>query len=764
MDASNVDEGKPNKPPSRRRRGGWIIPAAIAVVIFVGQVASNLVAADLDEPLKPYRLVVWAVFGIALAAAVGMAIAEVQRQEEAPAADAPHQLPPPPEDLTGREAELKELRQAVERGGVTISGLRGLGGVGKTALALKLAEELRERYPDGQLLVEMRGTDPQPLTPAEAMGQVIRAYDPLFKQPDSEAELRGIYRTVLDRKRALLLLDNAADHAQVLPLVPPQTCLLLVTSRRHFTLPGLYAKNLDVLRSEDARKLLLRIASRIGRHAETIAQLCGYLPLALRAAGSLVRVTLDLAPGVYAEELRAERTRLERIGMEGVEIGVEASLNLSYQRLGEEMARAFRLLAVFPGTFDAAAEEVVCEDEGHGRLSELVRYSLVEWSETARRYSLHDLVRVFAGARLEEEERGSAQRRHAAHYEGVLRAAQELYKKGGESITHGLGLFDLEWGNIQAGQAWAAGHAGEDDEAARLCSDYPDAGAYCLNLRQHSRDWIRWLEAALAGARKLKDRGAEGAHQGNLGLAYAALGDARKAIEFYEKALVIDREIGDRHGESKDLGNIGNAYHALGDARKAIEYHEQALVIAREIGDRQWEGGTLGNLGSVYLALGDARQAIEFYEQQLVITREIGDRRGEGTALGGLGIAYKNLGDARQAIEYHEQALVIAREIGNRWWEGGTLGNLGLAYAALGDARHAIEFYEQQLVITREIGDRRGEALGSWNLGLAYEKEGDLARAIAAMQVCVEYEREIGHPDAEKDAARVEELRGRLKG
>jgi hypothetical protein len=139
------------------------------------------------------------------------------------------------------------------------------------------------------------------------------------------------------------------------------------------------------------------------------------------------------------------------------------------------------------------------------------------------------------------------------------------------------------------------------------------------------------------------------------------------------------------------LGNLGSAYADLGETRRAIEFYEQQLVIACEIGNRRGEGNALDNLGSAYYSLGDARRAIEFYEQQLVVTREIGDRRGEGNALGNLGNAYLSLGDARKAIEFYEQVLVIARDAkhGDRRGEGTVLGNLGLAYAALGDARRA---------------------------------------------------------------------------
>lgn len=147
----------------------------------------------------------------------------------------PH-LPAPPRDFTGRDEELKDLLADFDRG-ATITGLRGMGGIGKTALAYELAEKLARRYPDGQILVELRGTGPEPMTPAEAMAKVVRIYYPEAKLPGSEAELARIYHSLLHDLRVLMLLDNAFNDRQVRPLLPPAGCGVIVTSRRKFTLP-----------------------------------------------------------------------------------------------------------------------------------------------------------------------------------------------------------------------------------------------------------------------------------------------------------------------------------------------------------------------------------------------------------------------------------------------------------------------------------------------------------------------------------------------
>ena len=614
-----------------------------------------------------------------------------------------HQLPQPPRDFTGREAELTELLTNFDKG-VTISGLHGQGGIGKTALALKLAEQLSPRYPDAQFFLDLKGVSPQPLTTAEALAHVIRAYHPLAKLPEGEAELRGLYLSVLHDQRALLLMDNAKDAAQVELLLPPATCCLLVTSRKHFTLPGLPSKNLEQLPPDDARKLLVKIAPRLspspiggfsdggGREGvDQIAKLCGYLPLALRLTASALAERVDLSPADLIRRLTDTQQRLKLTG-------AEASLQLSYDLLTPELQKLWRALAVFPDSFDRAAAAAVWElesDKAHDALSELVKLSMLEYAphpaplpdgeresldgespspsgrgdrgegEPRGRYRLHDLARLYAASLLRASERDAAHasQRHAAHYVTVLRAADELYEQGGEAIQRGLALFDLEQKNIEAGQAWAEKHANENKRALELCDDYSTWGYMILPLRQHPRQQIVWLEIAMKAAQRLGRRQAEGWHLGNLGNAYADLGETRKAIEYYEQRLVIAQEIGDRRGEGAALGNLGIAYAALGETRKAIEFYEQHVTIAREIGDRRGEGVALGNLGNAYADLGEPRKAIEFYEQQLVITREIGYRRGEGNALFNMSLALDKLGERAQAIAHAQAALKIYEQI-----------------------------------------------------------------------------------------------------
>ncbi|HWS88156.1 MAG TPA: tetratricopeptide repeat protein [Pyrinomonadaceae bacterium] len=639
-----------------------------------------------------------------------------------------HQLRAPVGDFVGREKEIEQLLAAL-RGGASaaITGISGMGGIGKTELAYYVAERLRDTYPDAQLVLDMRGTDDPPRDPADALAACIRAFHGLEQRlPDDAALLTDIYRSTLEGKRALILLDNASDSAQVRPLLPPVGSALLITSRNAIALPGMRRTTLGQLEPSEARELLDGIAPGVpAETADQICSLCGYLPLAVRAAASLLAVTDDLDPADYAARLREERTRLELIGTDPlIGLDVTASFNLSYAHLTSDAARVFRQLAVFPATFDARAEEAVCEDPGHKHLTDLLRRNLVIYNPDTRRYRLHDLARLFADSQLSVEERGAGERRYAGHYLTVLAECDKLYLQGGEGVKSGLARYDAERQNVETGQAWACLHSGADEAVARQCSSYPLVGVNVLDLRQHPREDILWLEAGLAAARRLNDRTAEARHLGNLGVTCAVLGETRRAIDYCEQALVVLREVGDRSGESRVLGNLGISYKNLGETHRAIELYEQRLAIARELGDRRGEAVALSSLGNAYLRLDEVRRSIEFHEQALAISREIGDRRGEGQ----------------------------------------DLGNLGSAYAALGETHRALEFYEKRLAIARELGDRRGEGDVLFNIGVELDKLGDRAKALAQAEAALEILERIESPGVETVRARLAEWRAEATG
>lgn len=336
-----------------------------------------------------------------------------------------NQLPPIPGDFTGREAELDDLISNLEKRGLTISGIRGMGGIGKTALALKLSHKLKAKYPDAQFFLDLKGDDRQTaLTTSQAMSYIIRAYFSGEKMPEGGAELSALYHSVLTGKKALLLMDNALDELQVAPLIPPEGCMLVVTSRQHFNLPGLFAKNINTLPPEDARKFLLKIAPRVGEHANALARLCGYLPLALRLAANALAKRISLTPTEYLKELTKRQEQLKLI---------DASISLSYKMLPPEWQALWRTLAVFREAFvrsSVANLWGIPPDETQQVLDEMVSYSLVEWDETTGRYRLHDLVRVFADSQLSQEERTAAIKRRSAPPDqtGFSQHCEELIK------------------------------------------------------------------------------------------------------------------------------------------------------------------------------------------------------------------------------------------------------------------------------------------------------------------------------------------------
>jgi tetratricopeptide (TPR) repeat protein len=648
-----------------------------------------------------------------------------------------HQLPPPPRDFAGRSSELAELSSAVEQG-ATIIGLFGMGGVGKTALALKLAELLAPGYPDAQIYLDLRGASLEPIRLSDVRLHVIRSYRQGTAPPREEAEAASLFRSFLHGQRAILVLDNAAGREQVEELIPPSGCLLLVTSRKRFHLPGAFSLNIEPMSREESRDLLLAIAPRIGSQGDAIADLCGRLPLALRLAAAALAERVDVSATDYARRLSNTQRRLEL---------VEASFRLSYDLLTPAGQELWRKLAVFPGTFDSDGAAYVWgfdADTARMILSEMVRLSMLEWDARNSRYRLHDLARLYAGDRLSNGERRDAHVRHANYYGALLQEAHSLYGLGGAAVARALSNVDTEWDNIRGAQAWAQENTETDDEAAGMCNAFPNAGAYLLDLRQRPSERIRWLEAALAAARRLNLRLDEGAHLANLGIAHTAMGQPRRAIELLELSLDIDRELGHREGEAHVLGSLGNAYSALGDVRRAIEFYEQDLEIIREFDDRRSEGMVLNNLGIAYAAIGEPGRALTYYERALSIFREAKDPHGEGGVLGSLGLFYTDQGQERLAVQLHQQELSIYRGIGYAEGEQHAFNNLGHALYQLGDYRGAIDCHQRQLDIARNRDDRRGEGQALSGMGSAYYSLGDDRSSAECHEQALAIFRELG--------------------
>lgn len=660
-----------------------------------------------------------------------------------------HQLPPLPEEFTGRAFELEELIAALANPENTLLGIQGLGGTGKTALALTLAHRLAPRYTDAQFYLDLRGSSTRSLSTAEAQAHILRVYHPGAKLPENEADLNQAYQTALSGKRTLLLLDNAVGTQQLKPLLPPAGNLLIVTSRQHLSLPGLFLRTLAELTESEAEELLRRLVPRIGEHAEQIARQCGYLPMALRIAASALAQRPELTASSYSWKLAQVS---ERINTAGPPKPIETALTLSYELLSAGLQKLWRTLAVFPDTFDVTGAAAIWElhpERAQKALRRLMNFELIEGNLATGRYRLHDLMHNFADSLLHDPERSACQQRHAEYYQSVLHEADALYEQGGEALKRGLALVDREWHNIEAGHTWATTNTEQDRAARELCSSYPDAGRYVLDLRQHPRERIRWCETALAAAVRLDRRKAESRHLLAMGKAYLHLSELQHALDCYQQALGITREHGDRGSEARALNGLGAAQYADNALDEARDNYQQALEVARAAEDQRGEAQALGGLGLVHSAQGELEQALELLEQQLNLARQVGDRHGEANALGGLGLAYYSLGRAARAIELLEQQLAITREIGDRRGEASALSHLGHAYAELKQHDAAIIFHEQALFITHEISDRRGEATALGGIGIAWYLKGDTVRSIEYLEQQLRLARDAGDQRSE---------------
>jgi tetratricopeptide (TPR) repeat protein len=607
------------------------------------------------------------------------------------------------------------------------------------------------------------------------MRRILYALDPAIELPEDTDVLVALYPALLRDKQILLLLDDAAVGEQVTPLLPPDGCAALITSRRPLDLATACKLELPTLPPVDARSLLDGLVPRLAGQTAQLARSCGYMPSVLRLAGGALAKQADLTPERYLELLRDAQTRLPLI---------DAAVSVNYALLSEQARRQWPALALCPATLTRAAAAAAWQTEpdvAQGTLSELLGYGLVE--QGARlprpahqaRYRLSETIWPYANARLDETQRAHVQERLAAHYLSVLQRAEMLYSQDEDpgdqdrpekgraeagqqqesSLVYGLRLLDLDWDNIQAEQAWAAAALDQNRLAAQLCSAYADAGVHCRNRRQSAQARIQWLQDALRAARRLQEPKMESKHLARLANATLRQGEPARAIAYYKEALSTARRLGDDEAEEEYTGSIGLAYSTIGDTERAFVYYQQALSAAGKTGNRAGQGNWLGNLGSAYSALGEAERAIDCHKQALAIARELRDRRAEAIWLGNLGNSFIAWGKPRRAVELYERALAIARETDDRQQEQHLLGNLGNAYSSMGKGQEAIQAYEQALDIARELEDRGGVGIWLLNMSLVFDELGDRAAALERAQDALEALEETGSSDADTARALV---------
>jgi DNA-binding SARP family transcriptional activator/tetratricopeptide (TPR) repeat protein len=636
----------------------------------------------------------------------------------------PRQLPAAVAHFTGRADELSMLSALLGRlgradGTVVISAIGGTPGVGKTALAVHWAHQVAGQFPDGQLYVNLRGFGPAgpALTAREAVcGFLVSLGVPADRIPSGLDAQAGLYRSLLAGRRMLVVLDNAADEAQVRPLLPGSPdCLAVVTSRR--PLPGLAAAEgalplcLDLMSPAEAGELLAaRVTAEPGAASE-LAGLCARLPLALAVAAVRAASSPGLTLTALAGQLRDLQGRLDVLDAEDPASSVRAVFSWSYRNLSGPAARMFRLLGLHPGpdiSLPAAASLAgVPAIQARGILAELTSTHLLTLDGRGR-FAFHDLLRAYAMEEAEghqdRAEQLAAAERMLDHYLHTAWPAARLLRPGRdpsfilgparpgtepELITDGtkaLAWFETEHRVLLAVISQAA-EAGFDAHAWRL----PWALADYFSRRGHWQDQIVTHRIALAAARRLGDlAGQARAHQG-LGCAESTSSAGRTGHAHLDRALRLYRELSDQPGQASVHHSYAMAFDSQRRPDKALGHARQVLALARSCGDAGDEAHALSSIGWLYAELGDYPRALAHCRRGLDACRSLGDRNGEAATLDSLGYVHHHLGEHARAAACYRQALRLSGDLGSRLTQAVILGHLGDALAAAGDAGGARE-------------------------------------------------------------------------
>jgi DNA-binding SARP family transcriptional activator/tetratricopeptide (TPR) repeat protein len=682
-------------------------------------------------------------------------------------------LPGDVADFTGREAEVAQLLAmlpATAGTAVVVSAIGGMAGIGKTALAVHAAHRLTVRYPDAQLFIDLHAhtVGRGPVDPHSALDTLLRVLGVESRDiPDGLDDRAARWRAELARRRALIVLDNAANAAQVRPLLPGSAdCLALITSRRRLTdLDGARTIPLDVLPPADAAALFAHVVgddrdATSAPEAAAVVRLCGYLPLAIRIAAARLRSRPAWTIGDLADRLRDEHRRLAELSTG--DRSVAGAFLLSYQQLSPPRQRLFRLLGLHPGAdvdaHAAAALAGIDPDDAERHLEYLVDVHLLDQTR-AGRYRLHDLLRHFAAdlarrAEPEADRRQSMTRLLDYYLHGAHLACGQLDRRG-QRIT--VALTDpprspaalsnfadaLAWCDVErANLISVTRHAAENGRHTHAWQ-LPVLLWEYFRVRGNYRESLELHETALTAATHLGDDKAWAEIQRDCGITNERLGRYAEAVDRHRQALSRYRQIGDERGAGAVLANLGVVHERLGHYHDAIDHYQQSLVLRREVGDEWGEGSTLSYLGLVYERLGKFSQALDHHQEALALRRKTGDKRGEGATLTCIGMVYERLSRYEEALDHHRQALVLMRASADVQGEGAALGNLGNVYRNLGHYREACEHHEECLAAMRKVGDRNSESEVLNDLGETYLAMGSGAQAVIRHEAALALAREV---------------------
>ncbi|MDU9048495.1 MAG: tetratricopeptide repeat protein [Candidatus Electrothrix sp. Rat3] len=654
----------------------------------------------------------------------------------------PLQRPKQADYLVGRQKLLKDVLAALQPGKVVT--LCGPGGIGKTALASRVAWELapeREApalFPDGLLFSSFYGRKDVSL----AFDHLVRSYSDDAQDNSPEAVCR-----LLANKQALIILDGA-EEADDLPAVLRCCggCGVLITSRKRSDAPGklLEVKALDKLPAEEAFRLYSRGTARCApttTDEATVRAVCkrlGGWPLALRLAGHYLRNTGESATD-YLRWL--EKEPFKELG-DGKHQDENAALLLrrSVEQVSEDAKFALNIigaLALAPFTERPIVALLKINNfntpwQFYRLLKNTIAHRktwLVHSTDEDIRFCRKVLNELVVFGLLERQ----GQRWQVSH--ALIHTYARKKMPLNRWLLKGLARFYIVFAREQS-EAGLEGYARLDEERV-----------HCLRLIESCLERELWQEVQLL-VREINtylDR----------------QGHWTEQLSAVEMNLTAARKTGDRMVEGWCLNALGYTCTRRGEYDKAHAWYEQCLPIRRELEDRLGEGVTLNNMAAIYRQQGRYEPALQTYQQSLSIRQEVGDREGEGATLNNIGMLYRAQGDNEQALQQYEQSLPIMREVGDKIGEGGTLNNIASIYHAQGKLGKALEYRKQSLAIRRVLGDLAGEAVTCWSIGTTYEDLGELAQADEYMTLAVEIEEKIGHPDLENDRNYLEQVQAK---
>jgi DNA-binding SARP family transcriptional activator len=653
----------------------------------------------------------------------------------------PRQLPLDIAGFAGRERHLGDLDGLLAgltaTPAVVIAVVSGTAGVGKTALAVHWAHDVANRFPDGQLYVNLRGFDPasSPMEPAEAVRGFLDAFGlPAQRLPESLDSQVAMYRSVTAGKRVLVVLDNAADSAQVRPLLPGSaSCLVIVTSRHPLTglvaAEGAYPVNLDLLsRSEAWRLLELRLGEeRVRNESEYVDEIvarCARLPLALAVVAARARTEPNLSLRALAQELYERPGALDALTGGDALTDVAALFSWSYRRLSPAAARLFRLLGLHPGpdlTAAAAASLAgVPPPQARMLLAELTQANLLN-EHSSGRFAFHDLLRSYslelARGTDAPAERHDATLRTLDHYLQAAHAANRMLyphrdavdlPEPQEGVTVELPVDDraaLEWltteRRVLRGAIEHAAATGFDRHAWHLAWTLPS-----FFIRQgYGPDWVETGRIALAAALRLGESGPLARAHRNLASAYGRMNLLDESYDQLNQALELSRLAGDLVGQAHTHHLLGRTRERQARYPEARGHAELAIALYRAGGHRRGEANALNSFGWYSALCGDYEQALLACEQALELLQEYDDRQGHAHTWHSLGYAHHHLGHHAEALHCYQTAIDLHRVFGDRYGEAQTLTHLGDAQYDVDPAAAQLSWH-QALAIVDEIAPR----------------------------------------------------------